>query len=333
MSSSTTDRITVACACGARLKVPAAAAGKRARCPKCGEPFTVPAPEPPPAPPADLAGSAADDLSVLEQASAAPGAAVAAPCPGCGAALPLGAVLCTACGYNLKTGRKLKGAKVGSAAGSAAVGAAAKAAKAAGNFVLGCVLSGVAALIGAGVWYGIAMSTGYEIGWVAWGIGGITGLGMAVGSRSAGPLQGGVASMIAFGSIILAKLFIVWAVFGQLSMILERGAVAASMTEEILVQRGTDSNEASPEQYLEATDEADRRVEALSDAEVRARFAELEIPQGEGEDMHEELQKAREEVEAGFFKYMFGPLDILFIVLAIATAFKVAENGVGFGSG
>ena len=37
--------IAVVCSCGARLKAPDATAGKRVKCPKCGNPIAVPAPE------------------------------------------------------------------------------------------------------------------------------------------------------------------------------------------------------------------------------------------------------------------------------------------------
>lgn len=37
--------VAVACSCGASLRVPDAAAGKRVKCPKCGETLAVPAPE------------------------------------------------------------------------------------------------------------------------------------------------------------------------------------------------------------------------------------------------------------------------------------------------
>ena len=40
--------ISFACACGKQLKVADAHAGKRAKCPACGHPVTVPAAPPPP---------------------------------------------------------------------------------------------------------------------------------------------------------------------------------------------------------------------------------------------------------------------------------------------
>jgi hypothetical protein len=94
-------------------------AGKRVKC-KCGQPLLIPKTDP--------AGGAApgglDDFAAL---AADAGAAVAAPaarggptCPGCGAGVEPSAVICVNCGQNLKTGQKLKTAKVG-AGGAAAV--------------------------------------------------------------------------------------------------------------------------------------------------------------------------------------------------------------------
>lgn len=91
--------VVVQCkSCGVRARAKDQLAGKRVRC-KCGAVLAIPKIEPPD----DVA-----ELSVLEglDGSGAP-AESETRCPGCLALMPDGAVLCTACGYNTQTGRRL----------------------------------------------------------------------------------------------------------------------------------------------------------------------------------------------------------------------------------
>lgn len=99
-------------ACGKQFTWKPQLAGKRAKC-TCGEVVVVPAQAP----------EAAEDLYDLAEhpevappraavASAAPVAVappppVASQCPACGFALGRGAILCTRCGFNLKTKKRL----------------------------------------------------------------------------------------------------------------------------------------------------------------------------------------------------------------------------------
>lgn len=73
--------------------------------------------------------------------------------------------------------------------------------------LVGCVCGGlIGGAIGAGVWAGIALATGYELGFIAWAIGALTGIGVRVGSGGDdGPLLGGLAVLIAFASIGIGK--------------------------------------------------------------------------------------------------------------------------------
>lgn len=60
--------------------------------------------------------------------------------------------------------------------------------------------------IGAAIWAGIALVTDYELGIVAWGIGGLVGAGVAIGSRgNAGPGLGVLAALLAIGAIAVGK--------------------------------------------------------------------------------------------------------------------------------
>ncbi|MFG0273996.1 MAG: hypothetical protein ACF8QF_02950 [Phycisphaerales bacterium] len=71
--------------------------------------------------------------------------------------------------------------------------------------MVGALVGGlIAALIGAGAWAGIGFATGYEIGWIAWGVGGLVGLGVHIGGREklgahTGLLAGALAALAVAG--------------------------------------------------------------------------------------------------------------------------------------
>lgn len=71
--------------------------------------------------------------------------------------------------------------------------------------MMGCALSGVGALIGAAAWSGIAIVTNYEIGYIAWGLGVLAGLGMWIGYKEGNLRAGLTASVIALVGIVAAK--------------------------------------------------------------------------------------------------------------------------------
>ncbi len=113
--STESSKIRFSCACGKQLSAPAAAAGRRARCPQCQAVVEVPRPE------AELAAldPLADELHLAPPAPLPPteerrSRVAPAPtesgrqCPSCKRMIPPPARLCTACGIDLKTGRFLQ---------------------------------------------------------------------------------------------------------------------------------------------------------------------------------------------------------------------------------
>ncbi|MFH1707829.1 MAG: hypothetical protein ABIF71_07920 [Planctomycetota bacterium] len=102
-------KINVQCTkCSHKLAVDDQFAGKKGKCPKCGNVFVIPAP----------AGAARPAGAPAPAAKTAPAAApkVAAgtvsegpkACPGCGKAVDAKAVICMGCGFNFRTGKKLQ---------------------------------------------------------------------------------------------------------------------------------------------------------------------------------------------------------------------------------
>ncbi|HUE74267.1 MAG TPA: hypothetical protein VMP01_25525 [Pirellulaceae bacterium] len=116
--------IKVTCACGQSFAAKDELAGRTVKCPKCSRPLAIPA----------AGGAGAVPASPLAPQPTAAAAAPAAgyqpsglfdevgiqstpvgtqPCPGCRAPMPMHAVVCVQCGYNLKLGRRMETMRVG----------------------------------------------------------------------------------------------------------------------------------------------------------------------------------------------------------------------------
>jgi len=106
--------------CSARVRAPADALGRRARCARCGKAFILSAapataqqpaaasPSPGASPPAALRLAGEGPATPTQAPPAAQAQQVPThPCPACRALVPEGAVLCTNCGTHLRSGRRL----------------------------------------------------------------------------------------------------------------------------------------------------------------------------------------------------------------------------------
>jgi hypothetical protein len=317
------ERIIIQCVCGAKLRVRAAAIGKKTKCPKCEQVIEIAAPGPAIAPaPASTPVPAPKPKTRIRPAAAA----VETPAPILMPAAP-------------------------AAAKPSVVG---KVAKLAGPFVLGCVLSGVGALIGAGIWFAVAAKTGYEIGYIAWGVGVAAGFGMAIGYRDHSTVAGVVAVGMSLFGILAAKLaifaFVLYASFtGNTNDIdLQRNFVASQMVPEILQERGIKPDDATEAQEDAAYSEAEQRAKKMKETEIRSKCEEYRKAVKEAKSKAQESgpdsasgpvgepnqrggQESVERPSLGplvgiFFQAMFGLIDILFVGLAVMSAFKIASG-------
>ncbi len=128
----------------------------------------------------------------------------AASCPDCGSAVQGGAVLCTVCGHNFKTGQSAGKVKVSK---ETALGNATKAgATTSAAWLLALIGASIGGAIGAFVWAMVTVFLNAEIGYIAVGVGLLCGLGAVMGAQSrAGLVSGLVASGVAILAIAVGK--------------------------------------------------------------------------------------------------------------------------------
>lgn len=366
--------------CKKKIKAPDKFAGKRVKCPGCQSVLAIPAasqgaaspmpaqPSPKPAAPApqpsfasssllddeipirqeappaqatadSLADLLDDDIPIRQEPAAQPVVKGPSNCPGCGSAVSPGAALCVDCGYDFRTQ-----AKHTSDAGSG--GKKKKRRRASENsdrliqILRGCGISAISVVIGIVIWYGIAMLTGFELGIIAWMLGGAAGIGMAVGCGENGTnaFTGFLAALITFFGIFVARMAIVITIIAPMLL------AAANAPDEFMDEEfGNEMAFDVPNAEIEADSQGeavDEGADAVGDDEMAAEeeeaqeapeeaFAEEDMDQGEMPAMEVGLGG----IIIGFFVFfglvMFGGIyQAVFVILAVATAFRVGMTGV-----
>lgn len=218
--------IKFACpSCGKAYNVKDELAGKKAKC-KCGNAISIPAvaaaPAPSPldsdplfsddpfggdlfsdVPSAGAATSSGDSLFDEEFPMGGPLPATPVPnsaSPYQSAGQPAGPVAQTAGGYAVSV--PTVGSIESSEAEEAPMGGGIA-------FLIGVGLSGAGAMLGAAVWAVITIVTGYEIVWIAWGVGFTSGFGMAIAHNLSDGIDdffgGLIASIMAILGIVAGK--------------------------------------------------------------------------------------------------------------------------------
>ncbi len=204
--------------------------------------------------------------------------------------------------------------------------------------VLGGLIAGA---IGAAVWAGVASCTGYEIGWIAWGVGALVGLGYARAARGVGRFPGIAAAVIAFGSIMAGKYLALQLIIDEeLTSGVEtmRELLGSHGDQELLISLVAD--EIVDERYEsdapvhwpggvepdEPVNEEDYPLDVWREATGRWNA----MSAADREDFSASWVSEVGEYYSGLggrpFLESFGPLDIGFCLLAIATAYKIASS-------
>ena len=180
------------------------------------------------------------------------------------------------------------------------------------------------ALIGALLWAGIAYATGYEIGYVAWAIGGLAGGGMVLGGGR-GVAHAALAAGLALGGIAFGKYFgtslVVDHQLAQIDAMFEPRAfeqmremaaqMAATPAGELLVDTGYDASD----------------FEQMTPQEMHM-FERLRDPSYTFEQWRDET---REQLRAAVNPWdliaeEFDFIDAIFILLGLSTAFGVVQR-------
>ncbi len=213
--------------------------------------------------------------------------------------------------------------------------------------VVGGLIGGA---FGALLWAGVVLFTGYEVGWIAWIVGGLVGFGVAAGNADGGrssTAAGTLAVVIAAVSILAGKYAGVQAAMPNddeiVAMFMEGFAeeeyVVSYVADEVVGEfesqgrpvswpPGVDPATASTEVEYPADvwAEAQTRWRAFSEAE---RVAFREAREAEVmENISGSLPEIRAVMAEGGFLGSFSPIDVIFFGLSMATAF-----GVGSGAG
>lgn len=213
------------------------------------------------------------------------------------------------------------------------------------NMGRGIVCGVLGGLAGAAIWAGISCFTGFEIGWIAWGVGGLVGLGCVWGSQGSGRTLGSIAVVITLLSIVAGKYAAV-----ELSIRREIGSqeevlqsvladlekvetVISYLADEIVRERQSRGETikwpagVEPEQ---ASQQADYPPVVWSEA---ASIWEGMSTQEREQYRDQVEENVRTNIEAFFssisttgFLSSFGVMDLLFFGLAVATAFKIATR-------
>jgi hypothetical protein len=203
------------------------------------------------------------------------------------------------------------------------------------RWALGGVVGG---LIGAAVWAAVGYCFEVEVGWIAWLVGILVGLGVRIAAGpDAGTAAGWTAAAIALVSLVAGKYAAVelqvsrvaWADTFQVTPESPIAQIAAEIMEERQA-RGEVFPQPDPEamkdfESLEQLfppdiwQEARRRWERLGPEDQRQKLAQIEAEASQARDAFKGFVRRE-----GFFA-SFSPYDFLWALLAVASAFKLAS--------
>ncbi|CAN5694663.1 hypothetical protein BH11PLA1_BH11PLA1_03270 [soil metagenome] len=282
----------------------------------------------------------ADDALLSDlPAESAPGPQFAA-CAGCGHPLMPGAAVCMGCGMNAKTGkaRKTKVSKQLVTGGEVA-GALTKS-----NPLMWILGGSIGGAVGVAAWAGLILAAGVESGWVAWGVGAVVGYGVAVCARErANALSGTIALVLAMASICVGK-------YVAVSVMVDRFTTSSKFVAQRAEAEATGIKIMYAHREVERLRAANKPAVfpggvSEDDAETAAMFPPGAWEKGEAAfaaEPDENKQAAHQfvgaavsahvservaEAKADAWKASFGPLDIVFLLLAIFTAFRIGSGG------
>ncbi|NIP57093.1 MAG: hypothetical protein GWM92_03100 [Gemmatimonadetes bacterium] len=211
--------------------------------------------------------------------------------------------------------------------------------------VVGGLIGGA---LGAGLWAVVALVANYEIGWIAWAVGGMVGFGVAWGNRAANPspqAAGILAVAITVLAIPAGKYAGIQLSFPPddelLTMLMESAQseeyVKSFLADEVVEERtamgetvdwppGVDPSMATTAaEYPEPIwAEAEARWAGMNERE-RANFR-ADVEETTRANLTAQLPEIRSAISQGAFAGSFAAMDLVFFGLAMVTAWGVASG-------
>lgn len=204
-----------------------------------------------------------------------------------------------------------------------------------GKWVVGGLIGGV---IGAAIWAAISYFTNYEIGWIAWGIGFIVGLGVRIAAgEQDGYAPGITAAAIAILAIVAGK-------YAAVSLMVDKalqGPEMAVTADDLIVQQADEIVAARMDKGQKvqwppnmSADEAVKLADYPADVAAEATQAWQKLGADEQKKRIEEAQQQRElfrqhlggALRNAGFEASFSGWDILWFILATMTAFRLGSG-------
>ena len=312
------DRVTLQCpACNVKVKGKPALAEKSRSCPKCKATVQFELVNPPAVGKGKaVAPSRPLSKPVGAQARRKKGSPGSNSCAECGSSMEKGAVVCIECGHNTRYGMNAKTVHGAKKAGSLGV-------------ALGVGVG--AAFLGGIIWAVIAAFAGAESGYVAWGVGVLTGFAVSLTTQERSFRVGAMAAGLAVFGLLIGKVLTVNWVFEE------------EMRKEVYRDESAMRGGLILEKMQQGKVPEDLQAWYTSDDE--------EIPEAIQEDLVVFEAKIDEELQdlaasdkdrlAGLIsdtlladisyadrvKATLSPFDVLWFLLAVGSAFKMGAGG------
>lgn len=202
----------------------------------------------------------------------------------------------------------------------------------------------IGGLVGAAIWAAVAHYLNVEIGWIAWGVGGLVGIGVAVaGGDRLDTYSGLIALVIAAASVLTGKWVAIRIDLQSLNNELDAILLAPPTDEQLTAHLAYDvadewkgagrsivwpddaDDEDTPLEHSFPNgvwDEASQRLDEMS-AEQRA--AHVQVVTQDREEYFDDLRPGL--FDPDLLLHSITPWDFLWFGLACATAYKLGTGG------
>ncbi len=193
------------------------------------------------------------------------------------------------------------------------------------------ILTGlIGAAVGGGIWAAVVLLTGYEVGWVAWGVGAVAGIGVRFGLGDAdnGMLIGGGCAVFGFllGKILIATLFTA----GDVSELVQDEEYVTIAMMARMVDEG--EIPADVGRFIRIDNEEEPSPEATVALEEYFQAAQVKSYELSTDERYELVKwysgKMLGDLSLGTrLMLLFSFWDLLWFFLAVSTGAKVAVGG------